>query len=211
MGDADHGQSRRAGERFLRTAAENVDLRLAHVHGVAEHTGDRIHHRQDAVFLQDRAEGMDVVEHAAGGIAVHEGGVLEGTVLFEEGAQRFRRDGRVRIDGIQHRLSAVELHKIGKALAVEAVIEHEHAVARLGERGAGGLQAENALAAQDKGRVGGIEKMGILGAGNAVKLIKRGIEVGVGGLQGARHAHVFRDLGGARREDIVHSIKPPCG
>ena len=79
--DRHHRKARRAGQRFLRAAAQDIYARGVHVHLVAEHAGHRVHHGQQAVFLENGAQRVDVVEHAAGRVAVHERGVLKVVIL----------------------------------------------------------------------------------------------------------------------------------
>ena len=193
----------------MRATAQDVDARGVHVHLVAEHAGHRVHHGQQAVFLENGAQRVDVVEHAAGRVAVHERGVLEVVIFRKKRPHRLGLDRPAHVGGQQHGSAAVQRHKVRKALAVDAVVQHQHAVARLGQAGHGGLQTEDALAAEQEGFVLRVQESGVFCAGVVIECVEIRVKVGVGRLLRAGEQHVLAHLGGAGGEQVVHDLRLP--
>ena len=154
---------------------------------------------------------MDVVEHAAGGVTVHERGVLKIVIFDKIGPHCLGVYGLVHVRSQQHGGAAVQRHEVCKALAVDAVVQHQHAVARLGQAGHGGLQTEDALAAEQEGFVLRVQESGVFCAGVVIECVEIRVKVGVGRLLRAGEQHVLAHLGGAGGEQVVHcDVLPQC-
>ncbi len=119
--------------------------------GVDRQRGEARHRVDDqalAVALADGGDLLQRVEHAGAGLAVDQDHVGDAADRLQARVERRRRDRLVLGEAHDAAAPAHHLGELGGALAVRAVVEHQHVAVARHHGGHRGLDAERAAALQ---------------------------------------------------------------
>ena len=192
IADVQQRQADRAAQALLRGDHGQVGLPGLEITAHAAEGRDRIDDQQPAVLRHHGRDRAEVVDGAAGGLAVHHADDGDIRPAAEGGRDACRRDGAVVGDLDLDDLPRVPARPVAVAAAEHPRHQVEHHVAGADQRGRGRLEADHGFTLEDDRGWPGLERL-------AQQLHGFGVQRAEGWVQVVQDRPAERGQGGRRR------------